>query len=78
MHAELMVQFDPSVPEMERRRKVEQIGCVWKEEIIPQRIAVVGIPSGLDVQESLFLLRSTQGVAAVEINAQVQPMRGDR
>lgn len=75
---ELMVQFNPDVPVEERRQKVERLGCVWREEIAPQRIAVVRIPAGSDIREWLFLLRCTEGVAHVEVNGEVQPTRGDR
>lgn len=78
MDVELMVQFDPGVSDAQRRQIIEQAGGLWKEEIEPQRIAVIQFPSESDFRALSLLLRCMKGVAHVEVNAEVRPMGGGR
>lgn len=74
---ELMIQFQPGIFPDRMRETVEALGAVWKEEIAPQRVAVVRLPENAVAAEWIRRFRKTEGVAHVELNAEARPLGGD-
>ncbi|MBI3312498.1 MAG: hypothetical protein HYZ88_03120 [Candidatus Omnitrophica bacterium] len=72
----ILVQFQEGLLSDRRRRLVESLGAVLKEEITPQRAAVVELPEGADLREWLERFRCSEGIVHVEPDAEVQPLGG--
>lgn len=72
----ILVQFREDILSDRKRRGVESLGAVLKEEIAPQRAAVVELPEGADPNEWLERFRRLEGVVHVEPDAEVQPLGG--
>ena len=68
MTDELLVQFHEEAGDALRLRVIEELGCVLKEEIIPQKIFVVRCPQGASLKKFMEQFRSRSEVAHVEPN----------
>lgn len=72
----ILVQFQAGILSDRKRRVVESLGAVLKEEIAPQRAAVVELPEGADLREWLERFRRSEGVVHAEPDSEVQPLGG--
>ncbi|GEM_PF-5969315 len=75
MTVELLVQFYPQVPAGDRRRVLEELGCLWKEEIRPQHV-VVAICEERAVAERIRRFLKRPEVAYAELNGSMDLLEG--
>lgn len=69
---ELLVQFHEGVDAARSRRVIEELGCVLKEVIVPQRIFVVACPKGSGTREVMGRFGARKEVARVEPNQEME------
>lgn len=72
----ILVQFCEGILSDRRRRVVESLGAVLKEEIAPQRVVVVELPEHADLREWLERFRRSEGVVHAEPDLQVKLLGG--
>lgn len=75
MTAEMLVQFHPQVPDRDRRRVIEEMGCLWKGEIRPQNVVVASC-RGRAVPELVRSFLERPEVAYAEPNGSVDLLEG--
>jgi hypothetical protein len=75
MTAELLVQFHSQVSDGDRRRVIEEMGCVWKGEIRPQHLVVTSC-EGQAIPELIGRFLKRPEVVYAELNGLMNLLEG--